>query len=145
MLLLKLIYYPNILLRQKTKSVNKINFKVKNIIYNMFKIMYLNKGIGLAATQIGINKKIFIIDIFQNKKRVFINPKILKKKGKIYFKEGCLSIPGVFNIIKRYSYIKILALNKKNNFFKLKTKGIEAVCIQHEIDHLNGKLFIDYL
>ncbi|XZR52821.1 MAG: peptide deformylase [Enterobacteriaceae bacterium] len=146
MLLLKLIYYPNKILKNKTKSINKINFKIKNIIYNMFKIMYKNKGIGLAANQVGINKKIFIIDISENKnkKNIFINPKILKKKGEIYSEEGCLSIPGIFNVIKRYSYIKIIALNENNNFFILKTKNIKAICIQHEIDHLNGKLLIDH-
>ncbi|WMC17478.1 MAG: peptide deformylase [Enterobacteriaceae bacterium Cmel21] len=145
MLLLKLIYYPNKLLRIKSTLLNKINFKIKNIIYNMFKIMYKKNGIGLAANQIGINKRIFIIDISKkkNKKLIFINPKILNKEGEIFIKEGCLSIPGIFKILKRYSYIKISALNTNGNYFVFKTRNIKSVCIQHEIDHLNGKLFID--
>ncbi|WMC19690.1 MAG: peptide deformylase [Enterobacteriaceae bacterium PC38] len=146
-MLLKLIYYPNKKLREKSKKVNKINFKIKNIIYNMFKLMYKKKGIGLAAIQIGINKKIFIIDISKNnnKKLIFINPKILKQKGKIFLNEGCLSIPNFFGTIKRYSYIKIMALNLNNNVFISKFINIKSVCVQHEIDHLNGKLFIDFL
>ncbi|XZR53216.1 MAG: peptide deformylase [Enterobacteriaceae bacterium] len=146
-MLLKLIYYPNKKLKTISKKVNKINFKIKNIIYNMFKIMYKNNGIGLAAIQIGINKRIFIIDISKNKrdKMIFINPKFLKKSGEVWFKEGCLSIPNIFKNIKRYLYIKILAINKMGKLFEFKSKNIKSICIQHEMDHLDGKLFIDYL
>ncbi|WMC20280.1 MAG: peptide deformylase [Enterobacteriaceae bacterium PSpyr] len=146
-MLLKLIYYPNKTLRKKSKKVNKINFKIKNIVYNMFKLMYKKQGIGLSAIQVGINKKIFIIDISKknNKKLVFINPKILKQNGKIFYNEGCLSIPNFFGITKRYLNIKIMALNLNNNIFISKFTNLKSVCIQHEIDHLNGKLFIDFL
>ncbi|BFI91207.1 peptide deformylase [Enterobacterales bacterium endosymbiont of Anomoneura mori] len=146
MSLIKLIYYPNKILKKKSNSINKIDYKIKNIIHNMFKIMYKKNGIGLAAPQIGINKRFFIVHNFKNinKKLIFINPKILKKKGKIYFKEGCLSIPKKFFVIKRYSYVKILAMNIKGNYFEFETNDILSICIQHEIDHLNGKLIIDY-
>ncbi len=144
---IKILTYPNKKLRKKSKKVTKFNIKLKKIISNMFKVMYHYNGIGLAAIQININKSIIIIDIKKkkNSKLILINPKILKHRGYIETTEGCLSIPNFSYKIKRFNYLHIKAKNIKGKKIKLKTKGLLSVCIQHEIDHIKGKLFIDYI
>ncbi len=142
----KILIYPNKILRKKSKKINKFNNKLKKIINNMFIIMYKYNGIGLSGIQINIKKSIFIIDILKkkNSKLIFINPKIIKKKKIIKSIEGCLSIPNKYIKIKRYKYLIIKSYNikgKKNIFY---TKNLLSICIQHEIDHINGKLIIDY-
>lgn len=147
MSILDLLIYPNKNLRKKTKKVKIFNKKIKKKIENMFNTMYFYNGIGLAATQVNINKSIIVIDITKkkNKKIVLINPHIIKKNGYLITKEGCLSIPKIFISIKRYKNISVNAKDQKGKSFKINAKGLLSVCIQHEIDHLNGKLFIDYL
>ncbi len=141
----KIITYPNKKLRQKSKKVIKFNNKLKIIVTNMFNTMYYFKGIGLAAIQININKSIIIIDLKKKKKIVLINPKIIKKSGSIVTQEGCLSIPNFFYSIKRYNKIHVKAKNINGKKIKLKSKGLLSICIQHEIDHTKGKLFVDYI
>lgn len=142
-----ILYYPDDRLRIIAKPVKKINKNIHNLIRNMFYTMYIENGIGLAGTQINIHKKIIVIDISENKdqKLVLINPKILKQSGTIKIEEGCLSIPKKRAIISRYKKITISALNMYGNKFTLKAINLLSVCIQHEMDHLVGKLFIDYL
>ncbi|UNB92360.1 MAG: peptide deformylase [gamma proteobacterium endosymbiont of Trioza apicalis] len=147
MSILKLLIYPDKKLRKIAKPVKKINYVIKQNIKNMFKTMYKKKGIGLAATQININKQIIVIDISKNKNKniVLINPIIINKYGDYSINEGCLSIPKYYAYIKRAKKIIVKAININNKIYIFKAKNLLAVCIQHEIDHLLGRLFIDYL
>ncbi|QJC36129.1 peptide deformylase [Enterobacteriaceae endosymbiont of Donacia cincticornis] len=149
MSIMKLLYFPNKKLRKKARSIKKIDDNIKLLVNNMLKTMYFYNGIGLAATQIGINKKIIVIDITikRNNPLILINPKIIViDKSKISNKEGCLSIPIKQQyFILRYKKIKIKAKNLMNENIELEAKYLLSYCIQHEIDHLNGILFIDYL
>ncbi|WP_343154707.1 peptide deformylase [Buchnera aphidicola (Pseudoregma panicola)] len=144
---LKILKYPNKKLRYISKPVVKIDKKIQNIIDKMFKTMILENGIGLSAIQVGIPLQIItIIDTENvNKKIIIINPKIIKKKKKILKSEGCLSFPNQQAIVPRYKYLNIKALNYYGKKIKIKAKSLLSICIQHEIDHLSGKLFIDYL
>ncbi len=142
----KIIVYPNKKLRQKSKKVSKFDNKLKILVKNMFDTMYYFKGIGLAAIQININKSVIIVDLKKNNNKIIlINPKIIKKSGSIETQEGCLSIPNFFYSIKRYNKIYVKARNINGKRIKLKSKGLLSICIQHEIDHTKGKLFVDYI
>ncbi len=147
MSILNILIYPNKKLRKKTKIVQNFNVNLKKQIYNMFETMYFNKGIGLAATQVNINKSIIVIDISEkkNKKIVLINPIVIKKYGKIKLKEGCLSIPNFSLVIRRSNFLKIKTFNMNGKQKLITSNGLLSVCIQHEIDHLNGKLLIDHI
>ncbi|QJC28662.1 peptide deformylase [Enterobacteriaceae endosymbiont of Plateumaris consimilis] len=148
MSILKLLYFPNDKLRIVAKSVKKIDNKIKLLTNNMIKTMYTYKGIGLAATQIGVNKRIIVIDVSnkQNNPLVFINPTIIvQNKTKINNEEGCLSIPQQKYFIYRYKTVKVQAKNLTNKNFEIEANNLLSYCLQHEIDHLNGILFIDYL
>ncbi|AKC59796.1 peptide deformylase [Blochmannia endosymbiont of Polyrhachis (Hedomyrma) turneri] len=144
---LKILIYPDKRLRKIAKPVNDINSNIQSIIYNMFEIMYSNDGIGLAATQINIHKQIIVIDIWKDPKKrlVFINPNLLNKTGETGIIEGCLSIPNQHKFITRSRTIRVRALNQYGYTFEIEACDLLAICIQHEIDHLIGKLFIDYL
>lgn len=147
MSILKLLYYPDKRLRKIAKPVKKIDYRICSIIKNMFSIMYENNGIGLAATQINVHERIIVIDISSNyeSKLVLINPIVVSVSGSISLNEGCLSVPKTYFYVPRYKTIKIKALNSDGIFFEIETNDLLSVCIQHEIDHLNGVLFIDYL
>lgn len=147
MTILNIIHYPNKILRQKAKPVIKFNKNINQIIKNMLDTMYFYNGIGLAANQVNIRKAIVVIKLYkQNKPLILINPKItFYDKSFIESTEGCLSIPNTWGRIKRYKKIKILAINQHQKLFSLTAINYLSICIQHEIDHLNGKLFIDYL
>ncbi|QJC33724.1 peptide deformylase [Enterobacteriaceae endosymbiont of Donacia provostii] len=149
MSIMKLLYFPNEKLRKIAKSIKTIDDNVKLLVNNMLKTMYFYNGIGLAATQIGINKRIIVIDITikKNNPLILINPQIIEfDKSQIESKEGCLSIPIEQQyFILRYKKIKIRAKNLMNKNIELEAKYLLSSCIQHEIDHLNGILFIDYL
>ncbi len=144
MSILKIIKYPNNILRKKTKKVKIFDNNIKNIIYNMFDTIKYYKGIGLASNQVNIKKSIITINI-NYIKIILINPKIIYKKNKIKTKEGCLSIPNKIFKTKRYNKIILSSYNLKGKKITYKYKGLISICIQHEIDHLNGKLIIDYL
>lgn len=146
MVILKILKYPDKRLRKIAQPVKKINKKIKKIIHNMFETMYENKGIGLAATQVNIHLKIIVIDIMKKKYQplILINPKKIKEKGIIKIEEGCLSIPEKKKIITRSKKIEILALNYYGEKIKIIAKSLLSICIQHEMDHLIGKLLIDY-
>ncbi|BAO00227.1 peptide deformylase [Candidatus Pantoea carbekii] len=127
-----------------------MNSTIQRIIDDMFETMYAQEGIGLAATQVDIHQRIIVIDISQesqdnNKKLVLVNPKMLKKSGEVSIEEGCLSIPQQRAFVPRAKFLKIHAQDRYGKIFELKADGLLAICIQHEIDHLDGKLFIDYL
>lgn len=147
MSLLQVLYFPDERLRKVASPVKEVNEDIKHIIDNMFETMYYEKGIGLAATQVNIHQRIIVIDIFNDSKSqlVLINPQLITKSGEISIEEGCLSIPKQYAFIPRAEFIKVNALDRNGNSFTLETSILLAICIQHEIDHLNGKLFIDYL
>ncbi|WMY96740.1 MAG: peptide deformylase [Arsenophonus sp.] len=147
MSILNILYYPDERLRNIATTVKKIDSEIEHTVNNMFETMYKKKGIGLAATQVNIHKRIIVIDISTSfsEKIILINPIILEKSGSVKSEEGCLSIPEQHAFISRYKYIKVKAFDIKGKKFELKDESLLSICIQHEIDHLNGKLFIDYL
>ncbi len=143
MSILKLIIHPNIKLRKKSLKVNKYNNKLKKNILDMIDTMNYYKGIGISAPQVDIKKSIAIVKQ-NNKQLILINPKIIEKKKIIFYKEGCLSLPNKLVIVKRYKKIIIKTLNLQGKNLYLKINGLTSICAQHEIDHLKGKLIIDY-
>lgn len=147
MSILNILNYPDKKLRTIAKSVKIFGKKISFIVNDMFDTMYHANGIGLAATQVNIHVRIIVVDISEKKNQplVMINPIIIKKSGSISLEEGCLSIPNQRAYIKRHQTIQVSALDVSGNFFQIKAKNLLSICIQHEIDHLNGKLFIDYL
>ena len=147
MSLLKILYYPDTRLRLVAKPVSKVDKKIQKIANNMIDTMYQEEGIGLAATQVNIQLQIIVINTMEKEKNnlVLINPKIIKKEGSISIEEGCLSIPKYRTSVPRYNYIKVQAINFYGEEIEIETESIVSICIQHEIDHLKGKLFIDYL
>ncbi|XBC44281.1 MAG: peptide deformylase [Buchnera aphidicola (Schlechtendalia peitan)] len=146
MSILKILQYPDSRLRIIAKPIKKITKSIQNIINNMFETMYVKDGIGLAAPQVNIPLQIIVINnILDLKKPItLINPKIINTKGHISIEEGCLSIPNYQAPIPRSSDIVVTALNYFGETIKLKANSLLAICIQHEIDHLIGKLLIDY-
>ncbi|MCK5876260.1 MAG: peptide deformylase [Candidatus Marithrix sp.] len=147
MALLRILHFPDPHLRTKAKLVSQIDTKIRNIVTDMFETMYAAPGIGLAATQVNIHQQIIVMDVSENKNQpiCLINPNIIDIDGQQSTEEGCLSVPGVFEQVKRGENITVQALNKSGEQLVLTTDGILSVCIQHEIDHLNGKLFVDKL
>jgi peptide deformylase len=113
----------------------------------MFETMYEAKGIGLAATQVDFHRRLVVMDISEerNERRVFINPEILQKDGETVYEEGCLSVPGIYDKVTRAERVKVRALDRNGKPFELEADGLLAICIQHEIDHLDGKVFVEYL
>ena len=148
MAILSILKYPNSRLREKAKTVEVFDERIKDIVTNMLDTMMDAKGIGLAATQVDIHLRIVVIDISEDYSSpiIFINPemKITDETPKSYT-EGCLSIPGIQEPVERPTEVFVNAFDQEGNLFEEKYTGLMATCIQHEIDHLNGKLFIDYL
>lgn len=147
MSLLDILFYPDPLLRKNAIPVTNVDGRVAALVDNMLDTMYHAPGIGLAATQINIHERIVVIDVSEesNSPLTLINPEIKCVDGEGEMQEGCLSIPGIYETIKRPSEVQIAAIDRDGNPFELEADGLLAVCIQHEIDHLNGKLFVDYL
>ncbi|WP_038499574.1 peptide deformylase [Candidatus Palibaumannia cicadellinicola] len=147
MSVLPILHYPDDRLRKISQPVTEINDTIHRIVYDMFETMYVNKGIGLAAPQVDINLRIIVIDISESQAQrlVLINPELLAKSGQTGIDEGCLSIPDQYYFVPRAQYVKVQALDLDGNNFQLETNNIQAICIQHEMDHLIGKLFVDYL
>ena len=146
----KILVEPNKLLRQVSQPVKEVNKQIQKLMDDMLETMYSANGIGLAAIQIGVPKNLVVIDLLTKEKKkdpmFFINPKILKKSSKMSkYEEGCLSIPNLFAEVKRPNECEIEYLDYEGNKKSLKATGLLATCIQHEIDHLKGILFIDYL
>ena len=134
------------ILRKKCRVVDDINDRIKVLVEDMIETMYENNGVGLAAPQVGILKRIFVVDAMDGAgSRVFINPEILEVSGSQIGEEGCLSVPGEAAEVERPNYVKVKALNEKGEEFVLEATELLARAILHENDHLNGKLFIDYL
>jgi len=147
MTILNILKYPDPRLYKVADEVKVIDSKIKDLISDMAETMYGAPGIGLAATQVDVHQRIIVIDISEDKDNllVMINPTILEQRGEELNQEGCLSVPEVFEKVKRAEWIKISALDKNGKKFELQADGLLAVCIQHEMDHLEGKVFVDYL
>lgn len=147
MAILNILHFPDERLRTVAKPVAEVTDKHRTLISNMLETMYDAPGIGLAATQINVHERILVIDISEEKNEpiVLINPEILEKDGDQEFDEGCLSVPGIYETVHRAEKVRIKALNQKGESFEMNAEGLLAVCIQHEMDHLMGKLFVDYL
>ncbi|MGR6980299.1 peptide deformylase [Testudinibacter sp. P27/CKL/0425] len=147
MSILAVVKYPDERLRIKAKPVESVDDSIREIIDNMFDTMYHDEGIGLAATQVDIHQQIITIDIEGDKQNqiVLINPEVVEASGETGIEEGCLSIPGCRGLVPRKEFITVKALDRNGNPFTLKADELLAICIQHEIDHLNGVLFVDYL
>lgn len=143
MALLKVRKIGDPVLRSKAKEIEAVNKKTLDLIDNMFETMYEEDGVGLAAPQVGILKRIAVVDIRENNKIVLINPKIIEEEGKAIMEEGCLSIPDETGDVIRAEKIKVRTLNKEGKKVEFEAEGFEARAIQHEIDHLNGVLFVD--
>jgi peptide deformylase len=141
-MILEIKTHPDPVLRKKCREVEKITPEIEKLIEDMFETMYANEGVGLTASQVGVLKKVVVVDIGEGR-LVFINPKILKKEGEESMEEGCLSVPGVFLKIKRAKKIEVEALNEKGEKFKVVAEGLLARCLQQELDHSKGILILD--
>lgn len=144
---LKILEFPDPRLRTKATPVVAVDDQLQGLIDDLFETMYDAPGIGLAATQVDVHKRLLVADISADKNQpyVLINPEILEKDGVTVTDEGCLSVPGYFEEVERAEHIKVRFLNREGDAVEMEAKGLLAVCIQHEIDHLDGKLFVDYL
>ena len=147
MALLDILHYPDKRLRTVAKNVEAVDESVRNLVKDMFETMYDAPGIGLAATQINVHQRIIVIDISETKDDplCLINPEIIESDGVEVCDEGCLSVPDIYESVERAEHIKVKALNETGEEVMIDTGGMLAVCIQHEMDHLIGKLFVDYL
>ncbi len=147
MALLDILEFPDERLRKQAKPVPVVDDSIRRLVDDMFETMYEAPGVGLAATQVNVHKRIIVIDVSEEKDQplCLINPEILSRDGVEEREEGCLSVPGVFEKVRRAESIRVRALDREGEPFELEAEGLLAVCIQHEIDHLDGKLFVDYL
>lgn len=148
MALLTILQFPDPRLRTIAKIVTQVDDRVRKIIDDMFETMYNAPGVGLAATQVNIHEQIIVIDASENQDQplVFINPQTEVLDGTSHdHEEGCLSVPGFYETVTRPEHIRVTALDRNGETFTIEPSDLLAVCIQHEIDHLNGKLFVDYL
>jgi peptide deformylase len=145
--LLPILHYPDERLHRVAAPVEHINDEIRQLVKDMAETMYAAPGIGLAATQVNVHRQIILIDISEthDQLKVFINPEILEAQGEAEYEEGCLSVPGIYEKVTRAERIKVRALNANGEPFTLEATGLLAVCIQHEMDHLRGKVFVEYL
>jgi peptide deformylase len=147
MALLNIIHYPDPRLYTIAKPVTEVTDNIRTLVRDMAETMYAAPGIGLAATQVDAHVQVIVMDISEakNELRVFINPRITESDGMQEYEEGCLSVPGIYENVSRPEKITVEALDQQGNPFKIKADGLLAVCIQHEMDHLKGKVFVQYL
>ena len=147
MALLNILQYPDERLHTVATPVKLVDDTIKTLISDMAETMYSSRGIGLAATQVDVHQRIVVIDTSEDKSGLtaFINPEIIEYHGETVYEEGCLSVPGIYDKVTRAERVKIRALNRDGEPFELEADGLLAICIQHEIDHLDGKVFVEYL
>ncbi|MDP5293570.1 peptide deformylase [Oceanimonas sp. CHS3-5] len=144
---LEVLRFPDERLRTVAKPVETFNPELQTIVDDMFETMYAEEGIGLAATQVDIHQRLIVIDVSEDRQHplVLINPEILEERGSTGIEEGCLSVPGARALVPRAEWVKIRAQDRHGETFELEADDLLAICIQHEMDHLMGKLFVDYL
>lgn len=142
-----MLEFPDKRLRTKAKKVTVFDNKIITLVDDMFETMYDFKGVGLAATQVDLHQRIIVIDVSEDKNEplCLINPEIIDKQGDEKSEEGCLSVPGFFEMVSRAETIKVKAVDKHGKPFEIEADELLSVCIQHEVDHLDGKLFVDYI
>lgn len=148
MAILTILEFPDPRLRTQAKPVEAVDSRIRQLVDDMFETMYAAPGIGLAATQVNVHERVVVMDLSdeQNAPLVFINPEVeIIGEEKQDYQEGCLSVPGFYETVERPSNIRVKALDRDGTPFVLEPDGLLAVCIQHELDHLDGKLFVDYL
>jgi peptide deformylase len=145
---LTILEYPDPRLRTRAVPVAAVDDPVRRLIDDMLETMYAAPGVGLAATQVNVHQRVLVADVSkeQDQPQVFVNPEIIEREGKTEAEEGCLSVPGIFDKLStRSARIVVRALGRDGRPFEIEADGLLAVCIQHEMDHLEGKLFVDYL
>ena len=147
MAILEVLRFPDERLRTVAKPVDKVDGEIKKLVEDMFETMRDENGIGLAATQVNVHKRVVVMDVTEDQDNplVFINPEITHMEGKTISEEGCLSVPNNYAKVERAEKVTVKALDKDGKEFSLDADGLLAICIQHELDHLKGKLFVDYL
>lgn len=147
MALLPILQYPDERLHTIAKPVEKIDDRIQTLVKDMFDTMYESRGIGLAATQVDVHERVVVMDLSEDRTepRVFINPVITHKDGETTYEEGCLSVPGIYDTVTRAERVTVEALNEKGEPFTLEADGLLAICVQHELDHLMGKVFVEHL
>lgn len=147
MALLPILRFPDPRLHTRAVPVAEVNDGVRKLVADMAETMYEAPGIGLAATQVDVHKRVVVIDVSEDKSglMVFINPEIVERDGEQVCEEGCLSVPGIYEKVTRAEHVRVRALDADGKPFELEADGLLAVCIQHEIDHLDGKVFVEYL
>lgn len=152
MALLEILFFPDPRLREKSAPVEKIDDRIRKIFDDMAETMYAAPGIGLAAPQVGINERLIVVDIGEDEETgrapqllKIANPEIVGEEGKLDYEEGCLSIPGIKDYVRRSEKVLLQGLDENGKSIEIQAEGLLAVCFQHEIDHLNGVLFIDHL
>ena len=147
MALLPILRYPDPRLHTHAQAVESVTDDIRQLIADMAETMYEAPGIGLAATQVNVHRRVVVIDVSEDQSALMalINPEILERAGEQVCEEGCLSVPGVYEKVARAERVRVRALNEKGEPFELDVEGLLAVCIQHEIDHLDGKVFVEYL
>jgi peptide deformylase len=144
---LTILEFPDPRLRTKAKPVSQVDDQLRALVDDMFETMYAAPGIGLAATQVDVHQRLLVTDVSPDKSEphVLINPEIIEKDGEAVTEEGCLSVPGYYEEVVRAEHIRVRFLNRDGEETEMEAEGLLAVCIQHEMDHLDGKLFVDYL
>jgi len=143
----EILHFPDSRLRTRAEPVEVVDDEIKQLVEDMFETMYAAPGIGLASIQVNYPKRVIVVDVSEDQSQpyCFINPEILETEGEETMDEGCLSVPGIYETVTRAEKIRVKALDRNGDQFEMDAEGILAVCIQHEIDHLDGKLFVDYL
>lgn len=148
MALLQILHYPDARLHTVAKPVTEVDDRIRELVRDMAETMYAAPGVGLAATQVNVHERVVVIDVSEeaNNLLVLINPEIIwRSDERIVYEEGCLSVPGVYDKVERAEAVRVRALNAEGQPFELEADGLLAICIQHELDHLEGKVFVEYL
>jgi peptide deformylase len=147
MALLPILRYPDPRLHTRAAPVREVNDEIRQLIADMAETMYEAPGIGLAATQVNVHQRVVVIDVSEDKSALLalINPEIIARSGEQVCEEGCLSVPGIYDKVSRSETVRVRALDQQGKTFELDAEGLLAVCIQHELDHLEGKVFVEYL
>ena len=147
MAILHILRYPDPRLRNKAAPVARVNDEIRRLIDDMLETMYQAPGIGLAAPQVEVSKRVIVLDVSEqrNQPLALINPEIVAQEGRETMDEGCLSVPGIYEPVERAQRVRVKALDRDGRPFEMEADGLLGVCIQHEIDHLEGRLFVDYL
>jgi peptide deformylase len=145
--ILNILEFPDERLRKKAVVVKMVDDSIRKLIDDMLETMYESRGVGLAATQVNVHQRIIVIDVSEEKDSplCLINPEIIEKDGVEESEEGCLSVPGFFEKVKRAEHVRVKALDREGQPFEIEARDLLSICVQHEIDHLNGKLFVDYI